>query len=92
MGAGFKFSLVAASRIAAPGGFLNDSVLQSIFYGVTPIMTLSYTDENGDADIDLACLKTMGSKNGMVEGGASPLRSTELVVVFLTLASSFLSL
>lgn len=49
MGAGFNFSLVAASRIAAPGGFFNHSVLQSIFYGVTPIMTLSYTDEDGDA-------------------------------------------
>ncbi|KAL9582774.1 MAG: hypothetical protein Q9212_003107 [Teloschistes hypoglaucus] len=52
--------------------------LQTLLFSVTPILTVVYGSNATDIEVDLSCLKTIGSKAGMVTDKTSAAPATRL--------------
>ncbi|KAI4098005.1 MAG: hypothetical protein L6R37_006727 [Teloschistes peruensis] len=69
---------VEASRFNVSGQ--SPKKLQNLLFGVTPILTVAYDSNVTDVEVDLSCLKTIGSKAGMVTDRASAASEARLSV------------
>lgn len=90
----YNLSLVAANRISTPSR--NTSDIQSVLFGITPIMTLVYGNGVPDVEIDLTCLKTVGLNVGTAANkvsGAAMLGSySNFVLIVAAILASILLL
>ncbi|KAL8848473.1 MAG: hypothetical protein Q9221_006524 [Calogaya cf. arnoldii] len=89
-GVNYDLASIAVSRIEIPT-YANVK-LQSALFGVTPIMTVAYSDKGADVEIDLTCLKTIGPKAMKVterKSGAPVLGFSSIAVLLLAIAQSY---
>ncbi|KAL9049158.1 MAG: hypothetical protein Q9206_005659 [Seirophora lacunosa] len=88
-GANYDIISVAASLVNLPNRSTME--LRSALFGITPIMTLAFSDDGAQFELDLTCLKTIGSKATKAsekESKASVLRSSGVAILFLAIALS----
>lgn len=89
-GKDYGLTLVATHRVTAPSR--NTSDIEAVLNGITPIMTVFYGDKKGHSQINLSCLKTVGTEQGSTtikkEGAASCVRGAGSSVLFCSVILS----
>lgn len=85
-GANYDIASIAGSRIEVPSRSTTE--LRSALFGVTPIMTIAYSDDGANVEVDLTCLKTIGPKAMQAtekKSGAPALGFSGIAILFLAM-------